>query len=62
MFLSFENIPKDLMVEDDGIIFDFFQSTDSIVVVRVSRLTYQVHIVVMVNPRNFKSERSKLSC
>jgi len=26
MFLSFENIPKDLIVEDDGIIFDFFKA------------------------------------
>jgi len=28
---------------------------------RVSRLTYQVHVVIMVNPHSFKSERSRSS-
>jgi hypothetical protein len=56
MFLPFENISEDFIVENDGVFLNFGKGRSSVMILRGPRILYQIGIVFMVNPGCFKTK------
>jgi cytochrome c-type biogenesis protein CcmE len=59
--LPLKDIAKNIFVEFDGIFSNCFQSSDGVVVRGIPRMVNKIHVIFVINPSCFKTERPRSS-